>query len=772
MGTKQKGPSRGPPGEDKKVTPIAAKLPPDRLPRRPEQLLEYLQAHIPNLKISEQDLELLASKSSGEIGEILENFVGGVQHAAHYGMVLSFEKIIENAATILSHDGWRVFQLRRCVEDFQSDIACDLFLSKYIQAMGKHIYWKPLVDELNEYDEESIIAALMFDDRFEQYLCEWDGSIVMAEEAVTIFGFAALPALELGGNAKVVIGNDQAFFTSKDGQITIAPYVGTWDTREDNLADYQVSIWHEIGHHKWRTFHLNMHPDVFDYGSLGARFVASRGKEENRVIIVEKDRKRHEIKEYADVVKLARYPDLLQKIHNWVDDGRVDQNNMEYLRGLRDKYHENIEQLLMKRPKLEDGLEGPQPGEELLTLLEATLQYAITGKTVSEVPKSLRERFSEIAGYIDGMERGMHTDGTASLNVALKIYRDVEGDVRDIEKALENLPQSLHDSSTSLKGKNQPMLTFRRPAKEGEPGENGQPGEGHRPGGRQGEPKEGHRYDGFDGEKLTQNEHCVVESEAEGELLEPDEGETQRIRSIFQKYSPKQGELERGLEDGEVDPELFQEYMRQLLAGRIPEKEYYSKVVYEERDVSTGVLVDLSGSTDSIRGEILHACGILGTASQVLRDPLIIAGFTTGDDSEDFILMKDVHEEGIRMSDASGATPMGGPLRHMCARMMRPGIRHKGCKQIFLITDGQANVGKAPLEDAAHAVEDAWKRRKIKVFGIGITSEYFPEDKMAEYFDQIFGVGNYLIVSQDDVKGGRLHVFFERYYRRMANKLR
>ncbi|MEW6748337.1 MAG: hypothetical protein AB1295_01370 [Candidatus Micrarchaeota archaeon] len=759
MGTRRK--TKKPSELGGKAPPARLKLEPDEIPRSAEGLLAMLSAAVPKLKLSASDLEKLASRSPTDSSATLREYLAALQHASSSGMVLTTEKLLKHAAQVLSHDNWRAFQLRRAVEDFHSDIACDLFLSKYLPVMGKNIFWKPFVDELNEYDEESMIAALIFDDMFETYLKEWDASVVMAEEAMIKFGFGALAKMEIGGDAVVEIGSDRSFSTNREGVVTIAPYVGTWEERETNMEDYLVSFWHEVGHHKWRTFDINMHPDVFDYGSFGAQYQGCRRYDDGVVIRVAKGGETLEIRNFEDIGRLVEFPELLYRLHNWIDDGRVDQNNMEYLSGLRNTYARNSDMLFERRAALE--------GEDIGCLLEATLQYSIAGRTRNEVPEGIREDFTSISGHVDAMERGMDTDGTASMNAAIKAYTVIERRARKegegLKRSLSSLPLSIRESDTEPRT-GRPSI-FSKPKKQ-EP--------------KQGEPKDGtgdetkpggerFSYDGWDGEKLTKAEHVIIENKAEGEPILIDEAEALRIRTIFKKFAPKEGMLVRGLEDGDVDPELFDEYMREVRNGRNPGRDYHSRVIYEERDVATGVLIDLSDSTLDMRGEILQACGILGLASMTLKDPLIVAGFTSGD-TEEFILMKGAQDNEIRGSDAGGGTPVGGPLRHMCFRMKERGIRHKGHKQVFLITDGEANVGKSPLEDAARAVDEAWKRDRVKVFGIGITSPEFPETKMMPYFDRIFGIGNYLIVSKRDVADGRLHHFFERYYRRMANKLR
>lgn len=829
---------QGAPQEDAKPPPQKMKLEPDKLAASPKAILEILEKSVPQLKdrLKESDVEALARKDAKSIEAVLVDFTDAVHHLRQNGMHISADALIEGAAKILPHEAWKIYQMHRCVEEFQSDTACELFLAKFIPNMGKHIYWKPFVDKLNEYDEESIVAALMFEGDFETYLRQWDKSVVMAEEAICRFGFLALPNLELGRAMSVEIGNDSTFSTTTTGKVTIAPYVATHDSKEENMREYHVSFWHEIGHHKWKTFQINMDPRVFDYDSFGVKYVSHRKEKDDVVITVEKDGEQKEIRRFEDIVKLVKYPKLLHFLDNVYDDGRVDANNMEYCTGLADEYREDADYLLSRRPKLE--IMKDDPNSQLAVLLEAILQYACSGRLRSDIPPEIADKFARAKEAGDSVEHGPHTDGTSSMNAAIKVHNLLMQDFDDLAKQLENMqmPESFRGSKTEVGGNNPPKITVAPPKKgrgrrgmspfdflngkeNGEQGENGEPGKDTGKPGKGGksheidtdkEPKEGRgapkeksgeedakdeaagwkeekqdgqderlaHYDGWDGECYVRNEHAIFERRAEGEVITGDPAEAARIRKTFQKYAPRIGVLERGLDEGEIDPELLQDYISGVSSGRLGERSFYQRVVYEERDVATAELIDLSGSTSGIRKEILSACSVISTASEALGDPNIVAGFTGGEGSEEFITMKEASEKEIKNSNQCGGTPMGGPLRHMCHKMSQSGIKHKGFKQIFLITDGAANVGKAPLEDAAKAVEEAWSKHRIKVFGIGITygrdSEFgeMGRERMEEYFDKIFGVGNYLVVSQQEVADGRLHVFFESYYRRMANKLR
>ncbi len=768
----------------------------------------------PRGKSLEKALALLQNTETKETQDKLSYFLAAVIFLDKAGFYTSRDYLVFHATEILSHDTWKVFQLHECVSDIPCDAACQLFLEKYVPLMNKTIYWRPLIDKLCEYDDVSITAELMFGDDFENYVQQWDKSVVMAEEAIYKFGFTQLPSLLTGRAMPTIIDSEQGFATTSTGVIFIPPFENSYDDKEQNLTSYNVSFTHEVGHHMWKSFQINLSPEIFDYESFGMRYIRHFEKDGKVTVVIEKQGEQKDITCFEDLTHLVKYPMLLLFLHNVLDDSRVDANNVLYFKGLAPDYRKDIEYLFGKRPQLQN--------PDLTTLLEAILQYAITGKLRNEIPSALKGTFEKAKKIMNSVEYGPETDGTSAMNAAIKLYRMLEQDLENmvIQLSEQDLPNSMHRSKTKIGGKDQqPKVTVQKPQRgrrgkaginplqlinngegEGTEGKTGNQsnssGKDKKQGGKQGndnENKDGtehgtgnkeegktkdkkdsqYFYDGWDGEKYIAGEHVVVETRADGQVVSPPPAEVERLKSIFRRYAPKQGVLVRGLEEGEIDPELLQDYTNELRCGRLPERKFYSEVVYEERDVATGVLIDLSGSTMHVREEILRAAGTLGVASDTLGDPLIVGGFTMDEkDAEEFIVMKDAFDKEILYSNRGGATPIGGPMRHMHHKMDAPGIRYKGFKQLFVITDGEANVGKNPIEDAAKAVDEAWKKHRIKTFALGIIQDEKERANMESYLDKIFGIGNYLILTTAEVEKGMLAVFFEKYYRKTVNKLR
>lgn len=813
-------------------------------------------------KISEETLEVIATRKWVDIENIAHNLLVAISHLEKNEMFVTRDELLGSLDKVLIHDAWRIYQMAALMCKFQprtrgqskppeeevngADLAAHLFLGKYADCMGADIVWEPFLAGLFKYDWDSMAGELLFGTEFDKYMSGEDRTVVMGREAMYALGLEMLPTMVMGKNLKVDIGSEVGFSTTVDGRINLSPYSNTYTidavrggllkrwlldahlpisirrqlppvreyieakyieatgkpltreavrelpeeyfeeemlptslliplTRSRNFVCYDVSAWHEIGHHMWKSFQVNMHPDVFDYESFRMRYVDHRREGGKCIIKVvkekedgeEKGEEEIEISKFGQIIDLVKYPVLLLRLHNIMDDGRVDENNLDYARGLAADYDEDREFLYAKRPEnLTDNFE---------VLMEAILQYGIMHKVkpelLAQMDENMQKTFMEIKEIIDSIEIGAHTDGSDSMSASIKIYRILDREL-DLDEQAEKMKKqkggNFRKSKTQIDGENEPELDLFERKPEGEEGE-------EKKGGQQGtsvkaEGEDVYHYDGWDGEVLVRDEHPVRESRARGRAIEIDADEADRLEKIFRKYAPREGVYVRGLPDGdEIDAELLDEWLDAEEQGRIEPAEYYAEVVYEERDVATGVMVDLSGSTDKIRKQILRSCGTLGVASQTLKDPLLIAGFTTGD-AEEFIVMKDVHDDEIKNDPAGGGTPMGGPLRHMAFRMNQPGMRHKGFKQIFMITDGEPNTGKAADEDAAKAVEDLHQIHRIQTFGIGICDGESDRKSMEEKFEKIFGFGNWVVVTKEEVDDGYLDVYFEQYYRRLMNR--
>ncbi|MFA5049530.1 MAG: hypothetical protein WC501_00830 [Candidatus Micrarchaeia archaeon] len=779
------------------------------------------------------------------------------------GHYISRDYLIENALTILSHSAWKVSQLQYCLSEFQSDITSYFFMTYFLPKIGERVYWNTFVSELNNYEEDYVYKCLA-EDLLAEYLIHFNETVMLAEEAVYKYGLVRYPQLIFGKDMPIEIGKEDSFHTNSSGKIVIPPYVNTFQSKEENSLVYLILFHHEMGHHLFRTFDVNLDPRIFDYQAFRVRYLRHTTHKGQLEITVEREGTEIKVNSFAKLLYLVKYPILLHFLHNIVDDGRIDANNIERFSGIAEDYRQIVEKHFEKRCKLEHS--------DLGTFLEAMLQYAIVGKTRNEVPAGLKAKFNKARKIMNEMDFGPETDGTDSMNVAIKLYNLVLEDFEQLVKNLSEreLPESMMNSSTDS-GKAPNLIMKDPPCKkqkrrpgvnpfdlinnDSEPGDNngedvpleptsepnkkknpenssGEEGEEeNKPGkksdkkpeenddepkaengsgeegekekkpektgdnnpaganpygnlktGEQGDANRNDRntptifyYDGWDGFKQVFEEHRVEQLHADGKLLTYDPAEEEKIRRTFRKYAPKTGVLVRGTEDGDIDPELLSQYFLDLRAGKLEDMNFYQRVLYEQRDVATMVLVDLSGSALIVKPQILDSCAVLGVASDTLHDPLLIAGFSGDLGDEKFIVMKGIHEKDITSSEYSSNTPLGGPLRH-CSYLMGNvyELKCKGFKQLFVITDGAANVGKNPVEDAKKAVEEAWKKYRINVMAFGILNQDGPVSysEMEKYLESVFGAGNYFIITDKDVDNKFLHHYFERYYRKQVNKVR
>jgi len=779
--------------------------------RNSRQILEVITEWNPHMAkvLTERDVEEI-DQAKPTIKD-LEETLNYVNHALNYLNGKKFNKSIgdilkrENVLKLLTQPAWKSLQLFRSLEYLETDASCHLFSDEFFRHIEKKIYWRPFLDELSQYDEDSIISVLLFDDDLTEYIKKWDDSVVLAEEAIVKFGLEDLVKFASGSQLTVVVGDSDGFSTTITGKVYIPPFVDSFPDKKGNMRNYIVSSYHEIGHHRWKSFTVNMHADALDYDSLDAEFVeiekgpnkavvvrvhtVYKRDDEERVMAVEQEEE-VKVRSYGDLLELVKYPALLQFIHNVLDDRRIDRSNMEYFTGIAEEYQEDIDFLLEKRPDVGD--------QKFRDILEGMLQYAIAGKMKNEVPEKLRPLFEEVKKIVDAMELGMETDGTTSMNAALKVYRLLEPELDKIAarvKLIDEIPEDYRPNQP-MNGENEntPILVVKKPTKKkrGEPGidpmgfldlpierESGQgegggsgnrsrrPGEskedsqddkeskqgkdgededrlGEKPKGKEDE-EEYHAYDEFTGEKYSKGTQLVKEKVVTdtAQVVVPDYL-VKTVVSTFRRYAPKDGVMIRGVESGDIDPELAQDYLRNLEMGIVEEPLFHSDVIHERRSVATLVLLDVSGSMHGEKLDVtLQSGALIGQAAHVLNDPFLVLGVSGGEPADVFI-MKDVEDQHIRIApEGGGATPLAAGIRHSTAKILT--IPNKKLRQMWVVTDADPNVGRSPVEDTKKAVEEG-RAKGLKIFGIVIAD---PREKQQneETFIKIFGAGNYLVTT-------------------------
>ena len=687
-----------------------------------------------------------------------------------------------------------------------SDAACDLadagedfryamenFVGIAIENLNLNILWKPLIDDLFKLDGIGAASYFLTGEHIE-YMKQWDARIALLDEAREKFGLDDYVKIRSGRNVSLREG--ERFETTSVGAIYAPAYNTVYPDKERNMMDYRISLNHECGHHRWRSFRINL--GILELEAVGAEFLgegrAPDGHKVFRVAHKDKDgsRKVMELREYWELLEAVKYPKLLAFLHNVADDKRVDALNMMNVPGIAEEYAENIKYLLTKRPKL--GKTGLGP------VLEGLLQVTVAGKVNGEPDEKLSKRLKDIQGDLANMEIHIDTDGTDSMNVALKWYKRLEPEldelakrVKEIDEELEKLlPENFTNSQTSI-DKNDVRVVAEDPSqviisrKKGKRPRSGRPGidpfsflnfdgkfedkpdernEGGTPGkstgkkgsagGRSKDGKEGKAYDEWSGAGYRKGTKIVYEHKAkEGREVTAPDYLIRKIKRMFSKYIPKDGVLVRGLDSGEIDPELFEEYLSKVDAGMFPEPDYYADVVHERSTAVFSVEIDLSTSMDEeIKGRrkvdiAAEGGALIAVAGNLLKIPVEGGGFTGSDTVEYYVLPSTKYSITVPSENITNATPMAGAARHANARTLEL-KKNKGKRFAyqFWICDGEPNCSGEGIDadvDTGKAIEEG-RAKGIRSFGIIIATEE-RKKQLEESYRKIFGPRGYVVTT-------------------------
>lgn len=723
------------------------------------EAVEKLESAIPAIKGEISVDEITASPKA--LGERVASVQDTLAFLKSQNDNISIRRIIrkENLLNLLNSDTFYCWQTNEISKRITGNMARELFLQKYFQYFGQNIEWKPFLNELYKYEEASQLGMLA-DGTLENYVKRFNESVVTGDYARFRLGLPNYARLLSHKNLDVEEHDDKnRFYTTEDGKVFIPVFVDEFETREENLSNFRISVVHEVGHHLWNTFEININPEVLDYEALGLEYVGY--DKDKRALKVRKrsDGSEYEVTELGGLVALVEFPKLLSSLHNIRDDERVDKNNMEKCVGLREEYENDIKKLFSKKGKEKREAESA----EFFKILDAVLGYLYLGKTSVRLSPELAERFKRIKPILDQRS----DSSTESLNHAVRIYRILEDEAKKHAEACKAMDVRLGRKSSLTLVKGVRKLVDKPKEDNGKGIEHGETG--GKNGGSSVFGK--YTYDEWVDRGYKKGTHTVVEIRADKkDVIAIPKAEKDRIKRVFEKFAPKQGVFERGLEEGDVDDELYAEWFAGLRAGRIDERLFYSRVVYEERDVATALLIDFSGSMHDVLPQVLYSSAMLAEISATLKDPLLVVGLNEGEQGSEFYVLKDLYERDVRLSIYGGdATPLAAPMRHLMRKMDVRGIREKNFKQVFVFTDGDANVGEQPVEDMRMAVKEAWTKHRIKTFMIGIASGEGHRKHIEQFLDKIVGRGNHLILMTNEL--GQLSVFFEKYYRKLVNKL-
>jgi hypothetical protein len=696
-------------------------------------------------------------------------------------MLLSRDNLL---CLLNSPDAFYCWQVNSLLHNTRSNVIREALLSSYFECYSQNIYWKPFLKEISKYEELSQLDMIFFEGELDNYIKRFTEDVVTIDYAryhIGLFDDERMDYAKFVSCKDIRVKDNEErnlFYTDAEGVIYLPSFVDLFSTKEENLSNYFISVVHECGHHRWNTFEINVHPEVLDYESFGIEYLTY--DELTRTMRLRKagESDEYEISELSGLCALVEFPNLLHTLHNIIDDSRVDRNNMDEFLGLADEYEVDIRRLFDLKKAADDEIPG------ISALIRAVHEYVYFKETKEDLTEEMKERFGRIEEILNQEGENSSTD---SLNKAIRIYRVLEDDAKKHAEQCKGMKvgSGRHGSTTLIKGI--VKIVEKPPEMEGSSTSGGtiNPSDGNKREGGKGpvdtqkenpRNEQGDRivameeYDEWVDRGYKRKQLKVFEIIAEeGDRIEISKAEKDRIRRVFEKFAPKQGIYERGLDEGEVDAELFAEWFESYQAGRIEEKRYFSRVVYEERDVASAILIDFSGSMHCVLPDVLRAASLIAEVSQVLKDPLLVAGLNEGEGSE-FYIIKDWHQADVRLASyGGGATPLAGPMRHLIHKMGKRGIKEKGFKQVFVFTDGEANVGEQPVEDMRMAVKEAWSKQRIKTFMIGIAWDKAHKKRIESFLEKIVGKGNYLILLTSEL--GRLSIYFERYYKKLVNKL-
>jgi nitric oxide reductase NorD protein len=283
------------------------------------------------------------------------------------------------------------------------------------------------------------------------------------------------------------------------------------------------------------------------------------------------------------------------------------------------------------------------------------------------------------------------------------------------------------------------------------------------PQGAEGEPLEAAlTYPEWDWKRRAhRRDHCRVLTAIAGEDgadWSPSEAMAQRVRRVQRQFEAIRSKrtIMHGQPDGEeLDLSAVVRAVTDRRAGEPGTERVFTAARTVDRDLSVGVLVDLSLSTDAwiagsrvldIEKEALLTLSHGLTASM---DEHAIFGFTSRRRSTVTVTQIKAYEEalGPKIERRIAAlkpgqyTRMGAAIRHVAKGLEARPHRHR---LMLVLTDGKPNdidyyEGRYGIEDTRAAIREA-RHSGLSVFGITI------DEHAQDYFPYIFGSGAYAIV--------------------------
>lgn len=232
--------------------------------------------------------------------------------------------------------------------------------------------------------------------------------------------------------------------------------------------------------------------------------------------------------------------------------------------------------------------------------------------------------------------------------------------------------------------------------------------------------------------------------------------QVQLVRRRFERLRPQRMRLGRQPDGDDVDVEAYVSSHADLRAGRAPDDRLYECVRPTRRSIAIGLLVDVSGSTDSWVADqrriidvekeavllVCEALDALGDRYGVLafsgQGPEAVSSYMVKDFGERYGL--DVRRR-IAGLEPDRYTRSGAAIRHATAALMRENARHR---LLLVLSDGKPNdvdlyEGRYGVEDTRQAVAEA-RLEGLHPFCLTV-------DRSAPtYISRIFGQHSYAVL--------------------------
>ena len=233
-----------------------------------------------------------------------------------------------------------------------------------------------------------------------------------------------------------------------------------------------------------------------------------------------------------------------------------------------------------------------------------------------------------------------------------------------------------------------------------------------------------------------------------------------RVRSRFERLRPRRVRIARQTEGAELDIAEYVAAAADARAGVAADDRLYVDVRPGRRELSVGLLVDVSASTDSwvsghqrIVDVEKDALLVVCEALAALGDPFAILAFAgEGAEHVSIVSVKRFEEHAtevvwrrIAALESDGYTRIGAAIRHATAGLTR---QFTARRLLLILSDGKPNdvdtyEGPYGIEDAGQAVAEA-RRQGIDTFCLTVDRE------APRYAPRIFGRAGFAVLRRPD----------------------